>query len=163
MWYQCCNKKSNIMTRNIKLIFFILLEVLSTIVIAQNSKNKVFIHDQTLPKFNGGENENEFRKFIGNTLVYPESAFNDGLEGKVFVSFIIDSLGNVSDVKILKGIRADLDEAVINAVKLSPKWTPATLNGRPISIRWVYPVVFVIEKRSIRQIIRAKRYKSKSK
>ena len=64
-------------------------------------------------------------KFIANTLKYPKQAFLEGAEGQVSVSFLIDTEGNISDPKIEKGVRKDLDNEAMRVVRLMPKWTPA--------------------------------------
>lgn len=83
-------------------------------------------------------------KFIANTLKYPKQAFLDGAEGQVSVSFLIDTEGNISDPKIEKGVRKDLDNEAMRVVRLMPKWRPAQKNNAPVAVRYTMNIAFSI-------------------
>ncbi|MDR6806877.1 TonB family protein [Dyadobacter sp. BE34] len=83
-------------------------------------------------------------KFLANTLKYPKQAFLDGVEGQVSVSFLIDTDGNISDPKIEKGVRKDLDNEAMRVVRLMPKWTPAQKNNAPVAVRYTMNIAFSI-------------------
>lgn len=83
-------------------------------------------------------------KFIATTLKYPKQAILDGVEGQVSVSFQIDKEGNVSDPKIEKGVRKDLDNEAIRMVRLMPKWRPAQKNNEPVAVRYTMNIAFNI-------------------
>jgi TonB family protein len=83
-------------------------------------------------------------KFIFYTLKYPKQALVDGVEGQVSVSFLIDTDGNVSDPKIEKGVREDLDKEAVRVVGLMPRWTPAQKNNQPIAVRYTMNIIFNI-------------------
>lgn len=78
---------------------------------------------------------------VASRIVYPEQAKKAGIEGKVFVQFIVDETGNVVDPHVVKGIGHGCDEAAINAVKQA-KFTPATKNGKPVKVKFALPIVF---------------------
>jgi TonB family protein len=80
--------------------------------------------------------------FIGGKLRYPLTAQIEGVKGRVFVSVSVDSLGNTNDVKILRGIREDLDNEALRVVKLIPKWLPEIRDGKPIESSITIPVKY---------------------
>ena len=65
-----------------------------------------------------------------------------GIEGRVFVQFVVDKDGSVSDVKVVKGIGAGCDEEAERVLKLSPKWSPGKERGRSVKVRMVLPIIF---------------------
>ena len=71
----------------------------------------------------------EFFMFIARNIEYPQSAIKDGTEGNVIVNFTVAPDGKVTDVKVVKGVREDLDNAAIEVIKKSPKWNPAKPGG----------------------------------
>ncbi|HEX6222766.1 MAG TPA: M56 family metallopeptidase [Chryseolinea sp.] len=79
---------------------------------------------------------------IGQKLVYPAQARRMGVEGSVFVEFVVQTDGSVSDVRIKKGIGAGCDEAALIVVKTSPKWNPGKNKGVPVKQRLVLPIAF---------------------
>ncbi|AWM32024.1 hypothetical protein DDQ68_03960 [Hymenobacter nivis] len=64
------------------------------------------------------------------------------MEGRVFISFVISTTGEVKDVKVLKGLSASCDEAAVNAVKVLPRFIPGKQNGRPVAVAFTVPVAF---------------------
>jgi TonB family protein len=94
-----------------------------------------------LDRWPGLPNKN---KFIATTLKYPRQAYLDGVEGQVLVSFLIDTEGNISDPKIEKGVRKDLDNEAMRVVRLMPKWRPAEKNFKPVAVRYTMNIAFNI-------------------
>lgn len=82
-----------------------------------------------------------FYKFISKELRYPAQANRMGVEGRVFVQFIVDENGNVSEVKAVKGIGAGADEEAVRVIKLT-KWNPGKQRGRAVKVRMIMPVLF---------------------
>lgn len=103
------------------------------------------IHDivETMPSFQGGIGE--FYKFVGKNLKYPAQARRMGIEGRVFVHFVIDEDGSLSDIKVVRGIGAGCDEEVIRIVNKSPKWNPGKQRGRPVKVRMMLPITFKLQ------------------
>lgn len=71
----------------------------------------------------------EFFMFVAKNIEYPQSAIKDGTEGQVIVNFTVAPDGKVTDVKVVKGVREDLDKAALEVIKKSPKWNPAKPGG----------------------------------
>ncbi len=83
-----------------------------------------------------------YYRYIVKNLRYPPVARKLGLEGKVFVQFIIDKQGNLLEPRVIKGISADIDEEAIRVIKNGPKWTPGKQRGRPVKVRMIMPITF---------------------
>ena len=83
-----------------------------------------------------------YAKYLKKNLKYPNQARRMGIEGKVYVQFIVDKQGNISDVKAVKGIGAGCDEEAVRVIKNSPAWTPGKQRGRPVKQRMIIPIVF---------------------
>ncbi len=92
------------------------------------------------PYFEGGMKA--FYQYIGKNLNYPRLAVRNRVEGKVFVSFIIDTDGSITDVEILKGIGAGCDEEAIKVLKNAPRWYPGKQRGKAVRVRMRIPVIF---------------------
>lgn len=82
-----------------------------------------------------------FYETVAKNIRYPKQASRIGIEGKVFVQFVIDKSGTPTDFKISRGIGAGCDEEAIRVIALT-KWEPAKQRGRPVRVRMTMPVVF---------------------
>lgn len=83
-----------------------------------------------------------FYKYIGDKMKYPTQARRMGIEGRVFVQFVIDKDGSITDVHAVKGIGAGCDEEAVRVVKGHPKWSPPKQRGQPVKQRIVLPITF---------------------
>ena len=86
-------------------------------------------------------------KWVYQYLKYPESAVRNGIQGRVMVEFVIGKDGNVTDVRVVKGVSEELDAEAIKVVSASPKWKPAKVNGNKVRSSMTIPVEFRLEKR----------------
>lgn len=99
---------------------------------------------ENMPEPAGGMNE--FLKFIGRNIKYPVRARRMGIEGTVYVQFVIDKDGSLTDIKVLKGIDPACDAAAIVAIQKSEKWKPGKQRGVPVRVRMIIPVKFSLGK-----------------
>ena len=83
-----------------------------------------------------------FYKYVGDKMKYPAQARRMGVEGKVFVEFVIQKDGSISDVRAIKGIGAGCDEEAVRVVQSAPSWTPGKQRGKPVKQRMVLPITF---------------------
>ena len=83
--------------------------------------------------------------YIAKSVVYPEQAKTDGVEGKVFVQFIVEPDGNIGDVTLLRGIGGECDEEALRVIKAMPQWKPAQFKGKPVRSKYQIPIVFVLK------------------
>lgn len=93
-----------------------------------------------LPQFPGGEKK--LNNFFRETIHYPQSAKEKRLEGKVFITFIIEKDGHVSHAEIIRGISTDLDNEAIRVIMALPKWEPAIYENKPVRVQYMLPVRF---------------------
>ena len=83
-----------------------------------------------------------FYKFIKKNLKYPRQAKRMGIEGKVFLSFIVDKDGGITDVQVIRGIGGGCDEEAVRILKASPKWKPGKQRGVPVRQKMTFPINF---------------------
>jgi protein TonB len=95
---------------------------------------------EAYPEFEGGMKA--FYKFIQKNLRYPASALDQEKQGKVFISFVVERDGAISDVKVLKGVGYGMDEEASRVIKKSPKWNPGKQAGKPVRVRFNMPITF---------------------
>ncbi|WP_165953108.1 energy transducer TonB [Pedobacter changchengzhani] len=93
-----------------------------------------------LPEYPGGINN--ARKYVGEHVEYPAEALENGIEGTIILTFVIEKDGSVTEIKIDKGLGFGLDEEVMRVMKRMPKWSPAKLNGNDVRYRMRMPVNF---------------------
>ncbi len=105
-----------------------------------NQQETIFTIVETMPQFPGGETG--LREYLQNNLSYPPKARKAGTEGKVYVSFVVNSSGKVMDANVLKGVGAGCDEMALRAIERMPLWKPATQQGKAVSVRFVVPIFF---------------------
>jgi periplasmic protein TonB len=104
----------------------------------------VFIIVEEPATFQGGD-LNSFRTWVEKNLEYPAIAAENGISGKVYVQFAVNSKGDVVDVKVLRGVDPSLDKESIRVIMSSPKWNPAKQGGRNVKQQFVIPLSFVLQ------------------
>jgi TonB family protein len=93
-----------------------------------------------LPSFFGGEQA--LMEYLSTTIKYPNKALNNFIEGVVFVQFVVNEKGEVTQPRVLKGIGYGCDEEALRAVSLMPNWQPGIQNGKAVSVEFKLPVRF---------------------
>ncbi len=83
-----------------------------------------------------------FYEYVGKKIKYPAQAKRMGIEGKVFVEFVIEKDGSITDVKAIKGIGAGCDEEAVRILQAAPKWKPGKQRGKPVRQKMVLPISF---------------------
>lgn len=83
-----------------------------------------------------------FYKYVGDKMKYPAQARRMGIEGRVFVEFVINRDGSITDVRAIKGIGAGCDEEAVRVVESAPAWNPGKQRGKPVRQRYVVPIIF---------------------
>lgn len=104
--------------------------------------NKPFDIVEQMPAYEGGLQA--MSKFISKNVKYPASARRMGIEGSVFVSFVVNSMGQIIDVKAIRGISADCDKEAERVIAMMPGWKAGVQNGIPVSVRMVLPIKFTL-------------------
>lgn len=112
-------------------------------VIIKDDENKIWDHVEEPPVYEGGMEG--IIKFIKKKMRYPAGPRRQGIDGTVYVSFVINGDGSVSHVKVLRGIHADCDEEAMRVISMLPSWKGGRQNGRPVSVRMVLPIKFSLQ------------------
>ena len=107
--------------------------------------SEIFFVVEEMPDFlNGGQEA--FRKFIAENLKYPETAEENGIEGRVFVQFVVRADGRVGNASIVRGVDPALDQEALRVVMASPEWTPGRQRGKPVDVAFTFPITFRLKK-----------------
>ena len=96
---------------------------------------------EVMPTFKGGD-LNKFRDWVGQRTKYPEEAITNKIRGRVFLTFIVEKDGTVSNVTVIKGVHPMLDEEAVRAISESPKWSPGLQRGLAVRVRFQIPLDF---------------------
>jgi len=98
-----------------------------------------------LPEFPGGEDE--LIRYLSEHIQYPERAREQGAQGKVVVGFVVNKDGLIDELKLKRGIGFGCDDEAMRVIRSMPKWKPAKMNGRPVSVYFDLPIQFELEER----------------
>src|SRR5688500_4110969 len=91
------------------------------------------------PQYPGGAKA--LKKFIQMNLKYPREAYENRIEGRVVIAFVVDEKGFVSDVEIVKSAHPLLDAESLRVARLFKQWIPGTVNGEPVKARYSMPII----------------------
>lgn len=95
------------------------------------------------PKFMGGD-ENTFTKWVHERIVYSDLAKENGIQGRVVLTFLVDADGYVKNVTVLRGLDPSIDKEAVRVVSSSPRWTPGRQRDRNVKVRYNFPINFQI-------------------
>ncbi len=106
------------------------------------SEDVPFTVVEVSPGFPGGE---EARlKYLRDNLDYPVIARESGIQGTIYVTFVVERDGSITDVKVMRGIGGGCDEEAIRVVQKMPKWAPGQQRGKPVRVQFMMPIKFVL-------------------
>ena len=103
----------------------------------------VFVVVEEMPEFPGGTVE--MTNFIKNAVVYPADALKKGIKGKVYVSFVVNKDGSVSNAKIVRSVDQLLDAEALRVVNTFPKWKPGRQSGQEVAVQYTIPINFALK------------------
>ncbi len=106
-------------------------------------EEEIFTVVESMPEFPGGPGK--MLEFIATNIKYPPMARESGIQGRVFVNFVVEPDGSVSNVNIIRGIGGGCDEEAIRVVKTMPKWTPGRQRGKAVRVSFNLPVRFTLQ------------------
>ena len=106
-------------------------------------EQEIFQIVEEMPAFPGGEAK--LMEYVGKNVKYPQIARESGIKGRVFVSFVVEPDGSVSNVKVLRGIGGGCDEEAMRVVKAMPKWKPGKQRGKAVRVSYMLPVNFQLQ------------------
>lgn len=106
-------------------------------------ESKPFTVVEVMPVFPGGQTA--LAQYIASHLKYPTVAQENGIQGRVFVSFVVGEDGYVEDVQVIKGVEPMLDKEVLRVIQSLPRWTPGNQQGKPVRVKYTVPVTFALQ------------------
>jgi TonB family protein len=109
---------------------------------SKSGKKYQFSKAEIEPQFNGGIDA--FYHFLINNIHYPKVAKDNNVQGKVFITFVVERDGSLTDIKILRGIGSGCDEEAMRVLKLSPKWVSGLQYGVPVRVQYTMPLSFTL-------------------
>lgn len=101
-------------------------------------ESEIFIVVEDMPAFPGGN----VQKWIAKNVRYPVLAMENGIQGKVYIQFVIEKDGSITDVKVIRGVDASLDKEATRVVQAMPKWKPGKQRGKPVRVSYTLPINF---------------------
>ena len=140
------------------LLFTVFLIHLSLVLSAQNraedntalppvpmdeaAQEETFVIVEQMPEFPGGQAA--LMKYLSSNIKYPDECRKMGIEGKVYVKFVVDKTGSITDAKLLRGVPDGklLENEAIRVIKTMPKWKPGSQSGKPVSVYFTLPISF---------------------
>ena len=117
----------------------ILMDGLSTLVDRPDNDSIYNIVEQ-MPQFPGGDQA--MFEYLGKNIKYPEEAKEKNIEGRVFISFVVEKDGSVTNVEVKRSIGGGCDEEAVRVVKAMPNWTPGIQDGKPVRVSYMLPIFF---------------------
>ena len=112
-------------------------------VVEDEDRPGVYMIVEQMPEFPGGDKS--LFQFIADNTKYPADAKEKGIKGRVFVNFIVEPDGSVSDIRVLRGIGGGCDEEAVRIVESMPKFKPGMQNGEAVRVSYTVPVFFRLE------------------
>ncbi len=103
----------------------------------------IFMVVEQMPAFPGGQGA--LMKYLAEHIKYPELAKESGIQGRVFINFVVEPDGSIDQVKVLRGIGGGCDEEAVRVVKSMPRWIPGKQRGKPVRVSFNLPVKFALE------------------
>lgn len=114
-----------------------------TITKAPEAEEKPYTMVEQMPQFPGGDKE--LLSYIAKNLHYPTIAQENGIQGKVFVRFVVTATGDVKDVKVMRSLDPYCDKEAIRVIQSLPKWIPGRQNGRNVPVYYTVPITFKLQ------------------
>jgi protein TonB len=106
-------------------------------------EQQIFLVVEEMPEFPGGDAK--MYEFIGKNIEYPRMAKESGISGRVFVTFVVERDGKVTDVQVIRGIGGGCDEEAIRVIKAMPKWNAGKQRGKPVRVQYRMPIKFTLQ------------------
>jgi protein TonB len=104
---------------------------------------ETFVVVEKMPEFPGGINA--LREFLATNIDFPAAAASTGIQGTVYVYFIVEKDGSISNIKTVRGIGGGCDEEAERVISMLPKWKPGEQRGKPVRVSFNIPVIFKLK------------------
>jgi len=118
--------------------------IIETPEIIEDVEEAPLVFAEERAEFEGGLQE--FYKYLGKHIKYPRKAQRLGIEGRVYLQFIVEKDGSLTDIQVVKGIGAGCDEEAVRVLQNSPKWKPAKQRGKKVRFKMTQPISFKLNR-----------------
>ena len=108
--------------------------------VVSEKDQKVYDMVEEMPEYPGGMEA--LMKYLTTNVKYPKDAVKQKIQGRVMVTFIVDTDGSITDVKVVKAVFPSIDKESVRVVKNMPKWKPGKKDGRPVKVKYTLPLAF---------------------
>ena len=108
----------------------------------ESDPDQIFTLVESVPEYPGGLDK--LGGYLAKFIRYPAIARENGIQGRVIITFVVERDGSLSDIKVARGIGGGCDEEAVRAMKNSPKWKPGIQNGRPVRVQYSIPISFTL-------------------
>ncbi len=105
--------------------------------------DKPFMFVEEMPEFPGGEKA--LLNYLATNVRYPVIAQENGIQGKVYITFVVDKNGTIDNVSILRGVDKSIDNEAIRVISSMPKWKPGKQRGKAVKVQYTVPIVFELK------------------
>jgi len=109
----------------------------------EEEETQVFFIVEDMPEFPGGEMA--LRTYIANAIKYPVIAQENGIQGKVYVTFVVGKDGSVSNASIARGVDPSIDKEALRVINTLPKWKAGKQRGKPVNVSYTVPINFQLQ------------------
>lgn len=109
----------------------------------EESAQQIFTVVEEMPKFPGGDAE--LLSFIAKSIKYPVIAQENGIQGRVICTFVVNRDGSVVDAQVVRGVDPSLDKEALRVIGTMPKWTPGKQRGKPVRVKYTVPITFRLQ------------------
>ena len=111
--------------------------------VKQEVTQKIFDVVEQQPSFPGGQSA--LLSWLSSNIHYPPVAEENGIQGRVVVSFVVEPDGSISNVQVVRGVDPSLDKEAVRVTKAMPKWVPGKQNGQAVRVKYNLPVTFKLQ------------------
>lgn len=142
----CSPDEGNLNTDHIESQKELLTDTISDTTLVEHdtiTDEQTYVVVDQMPEYPGGLDS--LYRFLTENINYPIEAQEKGIQGRVFINFIIDTDGSVTDVYILKGVDPSLDNEALRVVKMMPDWTPGIQDGEKVRVSFTLPINFILK------------------
>ena len=109
----------------------------------EESAQQIFTVVEKQPEFPGGMSE--LMKFLSKNIKYPVIAQENGIQGRVVCSFVVNRDGSIVDIQVMRGVEPSLDKEAVRVIGTMPKWKPGEQRGKPVRVKFILPVQFRLQ------------------
>ena len=109
----------------------------------EESSQQIFTVVETMPEFPGGQGA--LLQYLAKSIKYPVIAQENGIQGRVSCSFVVNKDGSIVDAEVIRGVDPSLDKEALHVINSMPKWSPGKQRGKPVRVKYTVPVTFRLQ------------------